>query len=81
MGKEVAVKLFGSTSVNGRRVYVDGKEYSVAGVLKEQKDIAVIASDEGIFQNVSYLYHNDFEKGKNLQIIESLCGSRLSESN
>lgn len=81
LGKEVAVKLFGSTSVNGRSIYVDGKEYSVAGVLKEQKDIAVIASDEGIFQNVSYLYHNDFEKGKNLQIIESLCGSRLSESN
>ena len=81
LGKEAAVKLFGSTSVNGRSVYVDGKEYSIAGVLKGQKDIVVIAADEGVFQNVSYLYHNDFEKGKNLQIIESLCGSRLSESN
>ena len=81
LGRSAAVELFGSSSVNGRSIYIDGKEYYVAGILQKQKDIVVIESDEGEFENVSYLYHNDFEKGKNLQIIESLCGSRLSESN
>ncbi len=80
LGRSAAVELFGSSSVSGRSIYIEGKEYYVAGILQKQKDIVLIESDEGNFENVTYLYHDDFEKGKNLQIIEGICGSRLSEA-
>lgn len=79
LGRDTAVNLFGSAKVNGRTVCVDGQEYHVAGVLQRQKDVVVLSVENGEFHNVGYLYHNDFEKGKNQRILEGICGSRMKE--
>lgn len=80
LGRTTAVNLFGSTAVNGRNICVEGQQYCIAGVLQKQTDIVVLESDEGKFENVSYLYHNDFEKGKNMRIIEGICGSKMTQA-
>lgn len=77
LGKNAALRLFGSTKVSGKTVLVKGKSYQVAGIEFDRPDIFVYElspDEEETLEYAGITYESRSEKYKKLRSLQNYFG-------
>ncbi len=77
LGANAAVRLFGSTQVNGKRVEINGRSYAVAGIIYDKEDVVIYelsVKDSESLDHAGYRYRDKKERNRKRHALESGFG-------